>query len=69
MKLGDERRSEARADASPTLTLPLPLTLTLTLTRRAAASFLPAEFAASVQFMYRPEAEERLERMFGRRVL
>ena len=36
---------------------------------RAAASFLPAEFAASVQFMYRPEAEERLERMFGRRVL
>ena len=36
---------------------------------RAAASFLPAEFAASVQFMYRPEAVERLERMFGRRVL
>ena len=36
---------------------------------RAAANFLPAEFAESVQFMYRPEAEERLERMFGRRVL
>ena len=36
---------------------------------RAAANFLPADFAESVQFMYRPEAEERLERMFGRRVL
>ena len=36
---------------------------------RAAANFLPVEFAESVQFMYRPEAEERLERMFGRRVL
>ena len=51
-----------------TLTLRHYLTLTLTL-RRAAASFLPSEFADSVQFMYRPEAEERLERMFGRRVL
>ena len=36
---------------------------------RAAANFLPVEFAESVQFMYRPEAEERLERMFGRKVL
>ena len=39
---------------------------------RAAANFLPAEFAESVcsmQFMYRPEVEERLDRMFGRRVL
>ena len=36
---------------------------------RAAANFLPADFAESVQFMYRPEAEERLERMFGRKVL
>ena len=36
---------------------------------RAARGFLPEEFAESVQFLYRPEAEDQLERIFGRRIL